>query len=274
MRTLPLVLAAALAAVGSPAAAAAPTILLEDGGAHVVTFTTPGVYDFTVKESSQQGDLASATLIDHYPNGRIDGVVIDQGNGIQLTTEIRGTCRTSHGATVLKLREKGVGDLGDGQRVLARGVRTSVVRGTGAAATLVSTLRIRTCVTLRKPFSDRMFTKCDRGGGTGERPLGNAGDWTVRLALEQPVVGELLGTGSIATSIRDPEYQRVTQVIAAGSVRDDGTARIALTPLDGGKATVTITARVVAGAGVRHPAVTQILGVKGSLLGQRFNEAF
>jgi hypothetical protein len=241
-----------------------------------VTFVTPGVYDFTVSESSHAGGLSSARIISHDINGRVEGTIVDQGDGVTLTTEIEGTCRIKGGHTVLKVKERGFGDLGDGGRIRAFGVRKSTVYGTGTGAVLHSVLRMKICVTQKKPLSTKTHTQCHRGGGgRGETLLGDVGDWTVRMELEQPVVGKILGTGSVTTNVHEPTYARTTAMIVAGSVNGAGVARLGLTPLHaGGDGPVTITARVVAGEGVRHPAVTEILGVSGKLLGQRFNEIY
>jgi hypothetical protein len=265
---------ACLATVVAPGpTTAAPPVITLDGSVHVVTFTTPGIYDFTANESSSAGAISNATLISHDVKGRIDGIIIDKGGSIELTTEIKGTCKKTGGMTVVKSKLKGYGDLGNGDSIASVGRKRSEVHGTGAAATLVSTVKLKTCVTLQQPFSTKTVTKCEKGGGSSEVPLGSAGDWSVRIELQQPVEGELLGTGSISTFIHSAKYKRTTQVIAAGSVRKDGTAKIKLTPLfDGGDGPVTITAAVVAGPGVQWPAITNVLAVKGKLLGQKFSE--
>jgi hypothetical protein len=173
----------------------------------------------------------------------------------------------------MKTKMKGYGDLGNGDSMRAVGTKKSEVHGSGASTTLFSTLRIKTCVTQRLPFSQKTHTSCSSGGGPHESPLGNKGDWRIRVQLQQPVVGELLGTGSITTNVRSAKYKRTTDVIAAGKVREDGTAKVKLTPLyDDGDGPVTLTVRVVAGPGVQWPAVTQVLEAKGKLLGQKFNE--
>jgi len=266
-----------LAVAGAPGVVTAvgPAVVL-DGSSHIVTFVEPGIYDFTVSESSNDG-LANTTEISHDVNGRIKGAIIDQSDGVTLTTELTGTCRIRNGHTVLKVKEKGYGDLGDGQRITALGVRKSTVYGTGTGAVLQSVLRMKICVKQNKPFSTKTFTKCHSGGGgRGETLLGDVGDWTVRMdTLDQPVEGKLLGAGSITTNIHSPKYQRNTPMIIAGTAGSDGVARLKLTPLDaGGDGPVIITARVVAGAGVRHPAVLEILGASGKLLGQRFNVSY
>jgi len=261
--------------VPAPSLAVGPPVTL-DGSEHVVTFVTPGIYDFTVNESSSAGGLSSAKIISHDINGRVEGTIIDQGTGVTLTTEIEGTCRIRNGRTVLKVTERGYGELGDGGTIEAYGVRKSTVRGTGTGAVLYSVLRMRMCITQTKPLSTKTHMQCHKGGGgRGEALLGDVGDWTVRMDLQQPVVGKILGTGSVTTNIHEAKYARTTQMIVAGSVNGDGIARLKFTPLDaGGDGPVTVTARVVAGEGIRHPAVTEILGVSGKLLGQKFNEAY
>jgi len=279
MRTLAGSIALAwLVVAGTPGVtlAVGPEVVL-DGSSHVVTFVTPGIYDFTVSESSSTGDLANTTEISHDVTGRIKGAIVDQSDGVTLTTELMGTCRIRNGRTVLKVKERGYGDLGDGQRITALGVRKSTVYGTGTGAVLHSVLRMKICVKQNKPFSTKTFTQCHSGGGgTGETLLGDVGDWAVRMdVLQQPVEGKLLGTGSITTYVHSSKYQRTTPMIIAGTARADGVARLKLSPLyAGGDGPVTITARVVAGAGVQYPAVTEILGVSGKLLGQRFNVSY
>jgi hypothetical protein len=266
----------AFAALPQGASAVGPAVVL-DGSTHVVTFVTPGIYDFTANESFIDGALSSARIITHDVNGRVEGTIIDQGDGVTLTTDITGRCSTRNGRTFLKLKEKGYGDLGDGQSITAVGVRKSIVYGEGTGAVLHSVMRMNICIKQNKPFSTtKTFTKCHAGGGgRGETLLGDVGDWTVRMELEQPVAGKILGTGSVTTNIHQAKYARTTQAIVAGSVGADGVARLRFTSLqDGGDGPVTITARVVAGEGIRHPAVTEILGVSGKLLGQRFNEVY
>jgi hypothetical protein len=279
MRTFVGIMALAwLAIVGAPGVvpAVGPAVVLE-GSSHVVTFVEPGIYDFTVNESSSSDGVTNTTEISHDVNGRIRGAIIDESDGVTLTTELTGTCRIRNGRTVLKVKERGYGDLGDGQRITAVGVRKSTVYGTGTGAVLHSVLRMKICVKQNKPFSTKTFTKCHSGGGgTGDTLLGDVGDWTVHMAdLQQPVEGKILGTGSITTNIHSPKYRRTTPMIIAGAAGSDGVARLKFTALDaGGDGPVTITARVVAGAGIQYPAVTEILGVSGKLLGQRFNASY
>jgi len=266
-------IASLVAALASGPAAAAPPVIALDGSTHVLTFTTPGIYDFTASESSSDGGIAHATIISHDVRGKIVGIIIDQGGMIELTTEIKGTCKKSRGMTVVTSKLIGYGDLGNGDSIASRGRKRSEVHGVGAAATLASTVRLKTCVKFRQPFSTKTVTQCEKGEVSNEVPLGNAGDWIARIELQQPVVGELLGTGSISTAIHSAQYKRTTEVIAAGSLRNDGTAKIKLTPLfEGGDGPVTIIAEVVAGPGVQWPAITNVLAVKGKLLGQKFND--
>jgi hypothetical protein len=262
----------AVLAAGS--AAAAPATITLEGSTHVINFTTPGIYDFSANESSSDGVIANATLISHDLKGKIDGIIIDKGASIELTTEITGTCKRSGGVTVITEKMKGYGDLGNGDVIASRGKKRSEVRGAGAGAILFSVLKVKTCTKFKQPFSEKYSTVCGTGGGEHQTLIGDRGDWQVRMELQQPVVGEILGTGSISTNVHSAQFKRTTEVIVAGRYDEkDGTAKLKLTPLfAGGDGPVTILAEVVAGGGVQWPAVTNVLEVKGKLLGQKFNE--
>ncbi len=271
MRTLPEILTTAgltLTLGVGPALAAPPTIGLV-GSTHVISFTTPGIYDFSASDSSSNGTIANATLISHDLKGKIEGIIVDKGGNIELTTEITGKCKRTGNVTVITEKLKGYGDLGNGDLIYSRGSKRSEIHGT----TMFSTTKVKTCTRFKQPFSEKFSTSCGTGGAQKEYPLGNRGDWEVRIDLEQPVVGELLGIGSISTNVHSSQFKRTTEVIVAGKYRGDGTAKLKMISLqDGGDGPVTIVAQVVAGPGVHYPAITGVLGVSGKLLGQKFNE--
>jgi hypothetical protein len=261
-----------------PAAANPPDIALENEF-HVITFSTPGVYDFSVDETESNGTIVSRYLVSHDRKGKILGFLSDTSDHIALTTDVSGTCKTSNGVTVLTEKFKGRGDLGNGDSMFSRATKRSEVHGIGTGATLFSSLKIKTCVRLKQPFSEKVSTVCNSGGGNSETYLGDLGNWSVRLHITQPVPGEILGLGTISTGIeKQPKYVRTTEVIAAGSLKLEdgepaggyGIAKIKLTPLqDDGDGPVTITARL---NGVLYPGIVEVLEVKGKLLGQKFNE--
>jgi len=259
-------------AVASTATAAPPVITL-DGFAHVVTFTSPEVYDFTTEDSSSHGEIASATFISHDLKGNLEGILIDKGDDIELTTEFTGKCKTSNGITVITEKLKGYGDLGNGDSLSSRGSKRSEIHGSGPGATIVSTLKIKTCVKLRLPFSeDKYSVHCNSNVTGHEAPFSRSGDWSVRMELNQPDIGDIFGTGSITTNIHSAKFKRTTDVIVEGSYRD-GIAKLKLSSLfKGGDGPVTLIVEMVAGPGVTHPAVLAIREAKGKLLGQKFNE--
>ncbi len=262
--------------LAAPVHPAPPTVDYVGDGVHVITFTTPGVYDFSAEEHSNDGDIERTVLISHDIKGKVVGLVRDKGSDIELVNESKGTVKTSNGITVMKTKHKGYGDLGNGDSMTSSGTRRTEVRGSGADAMIFVTLKIKQCVKQWHPFKKKHVKICSSGGGNApqQASFANRGDWEVRMELQQPVVGELLGTGSISTNIHSATLERTTQVIVAGAYREeDGTAKLKLTPLfDDGDGPVTILAQVVAGPGVQWPAVTGVLEVKGKLLGQKFNE--
>ena len=278
MRTIQRILTAmSLGSVllGTGAFAAPPTIELGDEGDHVITFTTPGVYDFSVDDQTVEGTLDHYEVISHDLTGKIDGLITDSDGDVRLVTEIAGSVKTSHGITVMTTKLKGQGVIGDGDLIKSTAAKRSEVHGIGAAATLFTTIKLKTCVLARLPFSDKYNKTCSRGGGTHESALGSKGDWEIRIeGLAEPALGELIGTGAITTNLHSTKFKRTTPVLVTGKRGNDGTtAKIKLTPLDeNGDGPVTIVARVIAGPGVLHPAIDAVLEVKGKLLGQKFNE--
>ncbi len=253
------------------AGAAEPGVGL-DGPTHVLTFTSPPVYDVSENASSSYGSIHNVTLIDQDRKGNIDGVIVDQGTSITLTTNITGTIRRSGGKTVLKAKEQGTGDLGNGDRMTSRGVKRSVVTETPGGATVHTELKIKTCSYFKQPFSKKYSKVCGGNAGTYDGVWGRSGDWTVRLDLEQSPSGELFGFGKIVTNVHASEFKRETDVIISGLAKDEGLAKIKLSPLfAGGDGPVTIVAQI---NGTQHPAILFVIAVKGKLLGQKLAEEF
>lgn len=264
------------ALLGTGALAAPPTIEFGGDGIHVITFTTPGVYDFSVDEQTVDGFLDHRTLISHDLKGRIEGVITDSDGDLKLVTTIDGKVKTSGGIPVMTTKLQGYGDFGNGDKIRSTAKKRSEVHGLGAAATLFTTITMKTCVLAKVPVGkDKYNVTCSKGGGTHESPLGSKGDWEIRIqGLAEPGLGQLIGTGEISTNIHSSKFKRTTPVLVTGKRSNDGTtAKIKLEPIDeGGDGPVTIVAEVIAGPGVLHPAITAVLEVKGKLLGQKFNE--
>lgn len=265
------ILAMGTALTAGRAGAAEPDVDLE-GSTHVLTFTSPPVYDVSENSSSSAGSINNVTLVDQNLKGNIDGVIVDQGSSITLTTNLTGTIRRSGDTTVLKVKEQGTGDLGNGDKTTSRGTKRSVVTQTFGGATIHSDIKIKTCSFFKKPFSDKYSKVCAGNAFSHDGPYSRSGDWTVRLDLEQTPSGELHGFGKILTNVHSSEFVRETDVIIDGIAKDEGLAKIKRSPLfEGGDGPVTIVAQI---NGTAHPAVLFVISVKGKLLGQKFSEVF
>jgi hypothetical protein len=255
--------------------AADPTVDL-DGSTHVITFTSPPVYDVSTDETSSDGVLDSKTAITQDLKGNIDGIIIDQGATIALTTQIHGTIRRTGGVTVIKEKEIGEGDLGNGDLLRSRGTKQSVVVPSPGGATLHSVLKIKTCAFFKKPFSEKYSKVCNKGGGEHESPFARSGDWIVRVELERSPNGELSGFGTIITNVHSAQFKRETDVIISGTSKDEGLAKMKLSPLfSGGDGPVTVVAQIDTGGELtRYPAILFVISVKGKLLGQKLSEEY
>jgi hypothetical protein len=176
----------------------------------------------------------------------------------------------------MKTTEVGFGDLGNGDLLKSKATEIAAVYGSGADAIYSSTAKMTTCLKLKKAASEKYVTSCERSTIGTQVGIPHKGDWQMRLELSQPVVGEILGSGTIVTSITSSKNTRTTAVVVAGKYNaKNGTARLKLSPLfEDGDGPVTIVADVVAGAGVTYPGITQVRAVKGKLMGQPFNESF
>lgn len=269
------ILAMGITASVGPADAAEPAIGLE-GPTHVLTFTSPPVYDVSENESSSNGSIDSVTLVDQDLKGNIDGVIVDQGTSITLTTNLEGTLRRSGDATILKVKESGSGDLGNGDTMISKGTKRSVITQTPFGAVVHTELKIKTCSFFRLPFSKKVSKVCGGNASSHDGPWSRSGDWTVRLDLEQSPSGELFGFGKIITNVHSAQFRRETDVIIDGIAKDQGLAKMKLSPLfEGGDGPVTIVAQINgAGDATSHPAVLFVISVKGKLLGQKLNETF
>jgi len=260
-----------LTALAGRAGAADPVVDLE-GGTHVVTFTSPPVYDVSANESSSDGTISSVTLIDQDRQGNIEGVLVDQGTSVTLTTNITGTIRRSGGVTVIKEKEIGDGDLGNGDMMKSRGSKRSVVVEGPGGKTLHSAIKIKTCAFFKKPFSEKYSKVCSSNGFEHDSPFARSGDWIVRVDLEQSPSGELFGFGKIITNVHSSQFKRETDVIISGLAKDEGLAKIKLSPLfEGGDGPVSMVAQI---NGTQHPAILFVISVKGKLLGQKFAEEY
>jgi hypothetical protein len=260
-----------LTALAGHAGAADPVVGLE-GSTHVLTFTSPPVYDVSENHSSSGGNISSTTLIDQDQNGNFDGVLIDKGANVTLQTDITGTIRRSGGVTVLKAKEVGTGDLGNGDRMTSRGVKRVIVTQTPGGATAHTEFKIKTCSYFKLPFSEKYSKICGSNGGEHDGGFGHSGDWIVRLDLEQSPSGELSGFGKLITNVHSSEFKRETDVIISGLAKDEGLAKIKLSPLFmGGDGPVSMVAQI---NGTQYPAVLFVISVKGKLLGQKFAEEY
>jgi hypothetical protein len=251
--------------------AADPVVDLE-GPTQVVTFTSPPVFDVSTHESSAYGGTSTETAIYQDQKGNFDGVIADVGSSISLTTNITGTIRRSGDLTVIVEKEIGDGDLGNGDLLKSRGSKRSVVVEGAGGRTLHSAIKIKTCAFFKKPFSEKYSKVCNSNGFEHDSPFARSGDWVVRLDLEQSPSGELFGFGKIITNVHSAQFVRETDVIISGVAKDQGLAKMKLSPLfEGGDGPVTMVAQI---NGTQHPAILFVISVKGKLLGQKFSESY
>jgi hypothetical protein len=257
------------------AGAAEPSVGLE-GATHVITFTSPGVYDVSANDSSSAGTIDNVTLIDQDQKGNIDGVIVDKGTSITLQTNLTGTIRRSGDVTVLKVKENGSGDLGNGDTMISKGTKRSVITETPGGPIVHSDIKIKTCSFFRLPFSKKITKVCGSNATSHDGVFGHSGDWTVRVDLEQSPSGELFGFGKIITNVHSAQFKRETDVIISGLAKDQGLAKMKLSPLfEGGDGPVTIVAQINGASDTTsHPAILFVISVKGKLLGQKFSEVF
>ncbi len=244
-----------------------------DGTTQTISFSTPPIYDLSLNASSEDGGIANATLVSQDQKGNLDGVIVDKGADIEMTTDITGTIKRSGDIVVIKEKLIGEGKLSDGDTIASRATKRSEVRVTATGAEQHTELKIKTCTRFKKPFSDTYATVCSSGGGTHDTAFNRSGDWTVTLTeLAQNAKGELSGFGKLITNVHSSEFKRETDVIIGGKSKDEGLAKIKLTSLfKGGDGPVTLTAQL---NGVNYPAVLFVLEAKGKLLGQKFAEVY
>jgi hypothetical protein len=251
--------------------AADPGVDLE-GSTHVITFTSPPIYDVSIHDSSSNGATSTERAIYQDQKGNIEGVIADVGTKIWLTTNVTGTIRRSGDVTVIKEKEIGDGDLGNGDMMKSRGSKRSVVVEGPTGTTLHSALKIKTCALFKKPFSEKYSKVCSSSAFEHDSPFARSGDWVVRLDLEQSPSGELFGFGKIITNVHSSQFQRETDVIISGDAKDEGLAKMKLSPLfEGGDGPITLVAQI---NGTQHPAILFVISVKGKLLGQKFAEQY
>lgn len=257
------------------AGAAEPGVDLE-GSAHVLTFTSPPVYDVSANSQASHGQITTSEITNQDQKGNIEGVILDEGTSIMLQTNLTGSLRRSGDVTVLKAKELGFGNLGNGDTMWSKGSKRSVITQTPGGTTVHTDLKIKTCSFFKQPFSEKISKVCASNKGSHDGVWGHSGDWTVRLELEQSASGELFGFGKIITNVHSGQFKRETDVIISGLAKDQGLAKMKLSPLfKGGDGPVTIVAQINgAGDGHQHPAVLFVMSVKGKLLGQKFSEVF
>jgi hypothetical protein len=273
---LGLAAALALAALAAPAAAQPPTITIDDVGAHVITFTTPGIYDFSRHYHEEDSGIVYTTETEQDAKGRIRGFGRDLGGDFDVHHVIKGGCKAAGGVTRLKMKMLSYGSIGSGdpKEYQAVGVSRGVVQGSGATAKLVGTLKSRLCIRSEDPIRKRYVRVCNGNTAPYEIDLANQGIWLIKVAFESNG-GRLGGFASIATSSANPAKIRTFQVSIDGSIDSDGIATIQFAPVDEtGLGSVRVRGPMVYDPVLDVPTLVAIDEVKGRLLGQRFDVTY
>ena len=261
------------------AAAQAPSILIDDLGVHQITFTTPGVFDFSRHQSFEDGGIQFTTEAVQDARGRILGTGRDFGGDFDVSHFIKGKCRAANGVSklVFKMLSKGSVGSGDPEEYKALGVMRGIVEGWGADAKFVGTLQSRVCMKVEDPIRDRTKVICSGNTTDHTFSLANAGNWQIRVFIDR-IGDRIIGAASITTAVAIASNSRTFDVSVNGKVESEegeDLATIDLMPMDGSAlGWVRLIGPVIHDPVVDAPALYAIKEVKGQLLGQRFNEAY
>jgi len=258
------------------AAAEAPSILIDDLGVHQITFTTPGVFDFSSHQSFEDGGISFTTEAVQDARGRILGTGRDVGGDFDVSHQIKGKCRSANGVSRLTFRMLSKGSVGSGdpEEYKALGVTRGIVQGWGANAQFVGTLRSRVCLKDVDPIQERTKTICASNTVDHTFSLANAGNWQIRIFIDR-IGDRIIGAASITTAVAIASNARTFDVSVNGRVDAQDVATIDLQPMDGSAlGWVRLVGPVIHDPVVDAPALYAIDEVKGQLLGQRFDEAY
>lgn len=274
---LVLALAISLGALAArPAAAQAPSILIDDLGVHTITFTTPGVFDFSSHQSFQDGAILFTTEAVQDARGRIFGTGRDYGGDFDVSHRIKGRCRSTDGGSKLVFRMLSEGSVGSGdpEEYKALGVTRGIVEGWGASAKFVGTLRSRVCLKEVDPIQQRTKTVCASNTVDHTFSLANVGNWQIRLSIDR-IGDRIIGAASITTAVTVASNARTFDVSVNGRVDDQDVATIDLQPMDeSALGWVRLVGPILHDPVVDAPELYAIDEVKGQLLGQRFDEVY
>jgi hypothetical protein len=258
------------------AAAQTPSILIDDLGVHQITFTTPGVFDFSSHQSFEDGGISFTTEAVQDARGRILGTGRDVGGDFDVKHLIKGKCRSANGVSRLVFRMLSQGSVGSGdpEEYKALGVMRGEVHGWGADAQFVGTLRSRVCLKDEDPILERTKIICRSNTIDHTFSLANAGNWQIRIFIDR-IGDRIIGAASITTAVAIASNTRTFDVSVNGKVDSDGVATIDLKPMDAsGLGSVRLIGSVIHDPVLDVPTLVAIDEVKGRLLGQGFNEAY
>lgn len=259
-----------------PAAADAPSILIDDLGVHSITFTTPGVFDFSSHQSFEEGGILFTTEAVQDARGRILGTGRDYGGDFDVNHEIKGKCRSANGVSrlVFRMLSKGSVGSGDPEEYKALGKTRGIVQGWGANAQFVGTLRSRVCLKTEDPIQDRTKIICKSNTVDHTFSLANVGNWQIRIFIDR-IGDRIIGAASITTAVTVASNARTFDVSVNGRVDAQDVATIDLQPMDeSALGWVRLVGPLIHDPVVDAPALYAIDEVKGELLGQRFDEAY
>lgn len=260
-------------ALAGAASAEAPTISVDDLATNHVRFVTPPVMDFSRTQLMFEDGITFALEIEHDAKGRIRGRGHDtDGAGFDVTHIFKGKCKTSNGLPTLRQKMASSGSLGSGfsDELRSVGLIQGQVHGWGSQAQLVGSLRSQICITQRD-LHDKPFRHCTRNTAPYTVDLAHGGDWQVDAALERSGA-RVFGAASITTAVELPSIRRTFEVSVNGRVSSDGSAVIDLKPMGpDGLGWVRLEATL---SNDDPPTLLGIQGVRGKILGQRFNEVY
>jgi hypothetical protein len=260
------------------AAGEAPSIVIDDLGNHLITVSTPGIYDFSLHEDEVSPQkIHHTTTVVQDARGRIKGTGRDyDGQGFDVRHVFNGWCRTKDGLTAVARKITSAGSFGSGnpREYRSVGVLKGSVHGFGADARLVGTVSGRVCAKI-DPSNPKGKTLCSDNSVQVTYPLANVGDWLIDMSIDR--VGErIIGAASITTSLTVAANRRTFEVSVNGKIDAGNVATIMLRPLNGatGLGWVRLRGPVVYDPVLDVPTLVAVDEVKGELLGQKFNEAY
>ena len=255
------------------ASAEPPTISVDDAGSHFIHFATPPILDFSRSILvTGDGGVTIAMEVEQDAKGRIRGLGHDtDGSGFDVRHVLTGRVKTSRGLPSLREKTTSQGSLGsDDSTLRGVGLVRGLVHGWGSQAELVGTLRSQICIT-QPGLSGKPFRMCTRNTAPHTIDLAHAGDWQIHVSLERSG-SRVYGAASITTAALVSSLRRTFQVSVDGRVGSDGQAVIDFEPTDAnGLGSARIEATL---SNDDPPELLAVQGVRGKILGQRFNEVY